>query len=466
MTGNLLQLHRRLQSAQPQLPRKVVTGAILLGALLLSVVVGMKPSILLLVPVVAIAAFIILTKRPEIGLVAIIVVSMVISFTVGTGTGTAIPANMLVVAGVTGVWVLNIVTGNWEGELRWSKSFLPLFLFVGVAVIAFFSGLLPWFDFASGASVTAQLGGLALFIFSGLTFFWISQRIEDLRWLELSTWVFIGLGGMLLVGNLVPQLSTLRQLFARGVENGSLFWIWLAALAFAQVLFNRRLHLVWRLGLVALLVAQGLFTYHYNGGWKSGWVPPVVAVLAVVAIRWPRMVLLFGLVAIIPGLDVVSGLIESDQYSYSTRLEAWELIAEIVKMNPVLGLGPANYYYYTPLFPIRGYSVEFNSHNQYVDLIAQVGLLGLFFFSWFFAEVGKLGWRLRTRVREGFSEAYVYGALGGLVGTAVAGMLGDWIIPFVYNVGFSGFRASVLGWIFLGGLVALAHGTTKESGLE
>ena len=39
----------------------------------------------------------------------------------------------------------------------------------------------------------------------------------------------------------------------------------------------------------------------------------------------------------------------------------------------------------------------------------------------------------------------------------VAGMLGDWVIPFVYNVGLKGFRASVLGWIFLGGLVALQH---------
>jgi hypothetical protein len=34
-------------------------------------------------------------------------------------------------------------------------------------------------------------------------------------------------------------------------------------------------------------------------------------------------------------------------------------------------------------------------------------------------------------------------------------MLGDWILPFVYNVGFSGFQASVLVWLFLGGLVAV-----------
>jgi len=45
--------------------------------------------------------------------------------------------------------------------------------------------------------------------------------------------------------------------------------------------------------------------------------------------------------------------------------------------------------------------------------------------------------------------------LGGLVGTLAAGMLGDWILPFVYNVGLHGYRSSVIFWLFLGGLVAL-----------
>jgi hypothetical protein len=36
-----------------------------------------------------------------------------------------------------------------------------------------------------------------------------------------------------------------------------------------------------------------------------------------------------------------------------------------------------------------------------------------------------------------------------------AGLLGDWVIPFYYNIGLEGFRASVIGWMFLGGLIAL-----------
>jgi hypothetical protein len=42
-------------------------------------------------------------------------------------------------------------------------------------------------------------------------------------------------------------------------------------------------------------------------------------------------------------------------------------------------------------------------------------------------------------------------------------MLGDWVLPFVYNVGFGGFRASVLGWLFMGGLVALEQMTAAQT---
>ena len=55
------------------------------------------------------------------------------------------------------------------------------------------------------------------------------------------------------------------------------------------------------------------------------------------------------------------------------------------------------------------------------------------------------------------ASAFVYAdsALAGLAGMFVAGMLGDWLIPFVYNVGLEGLRAGALAWMFLGAAVAL-----------
>ena len=47
----------------------------------------------------------------------------------------------------------------------------------------------------------------------------------------------------------------------------------------------------------------------------------------------------------------------------------------------------------------------------------------------------------------------------------VAGMLGDWLLPFVYNVGTNGYRASIIGWVFLGGLLAIHQLWKKDPAL-
>jgi len=132
-------------------------------------------------------------------------------------------------------------------------------------------------------------------------------------------------------------------------------------------------------------------------------------------------------------------------------------MVEITKASPIFGLGMANYTWYTPLFPILGYNIRFNSHNNYLDVLAQTGLVGLLCFLWFFGEIWLLGWHMRNRVPDGFPKAYVLGVLGGLIGTLLLAGLGDWVIPFVYNIGLNGFRASIFVFIFLGGLVAIAR---------
>jgi hypothetical protein len=170
--------------------------------------------------------------------------------------------------------------------------------------------------------------------------------------------------------------------------------------------------------------------------------------------RWG---ILLALLATYPAWLVIQDALATDSYSVSTRLEAWIILREVVKVNPILGLGFANYYWYTPLFPIRGFAVRFNSHNNFVDIIAQIGWVGLACFVWFLVEAGMLGMRLKDRVPEGFPKAYVYGAIGGLVATVAAAMLGDWLLAFVYNIGLSGMRTGVLAWIFLGGLVAIEN---------
>jgi O-antigen ligase len=366
-----------------------------------------------------------------------------------------------------GLWLLNMLLHR-EARLLRSRPITPLLAFVGVTIVAFAAGTQPWLIFAETAPLAAQAGGLAMIVLSAGAFLLVAHQIRDERWLQWLTWAFLILGGLYVAGALTRDGGRFTgRLFQRGAD-GSLFWTWLVALAFSQAIFNRHLNLVWRLFLAGIIVAVFYIRLIQAPGWTSGWLPPMLTIIVTLLVGAPRLGLLAALAgsaAVMSSPDESLTLLMSgdNEYSKTTRLEAWSILAEILKSsNPILGLGPANYYWYTPLMPIEGYYVKFNSHNNYVDIAAQTGLLGLACFLWFAAAIGWLGWRLRSRVPPGFSRAYVFGALGGLAGTLIAAMLGDWVLPFVYNVGFDGFRASVLGWLFLGGLVSLERIADRE----
>jgi hypothetical protein len=226
-------------------------------------------------------------------------------------------------------------------------------------------------------------------------------------------------------------------------------------MAFSQAALNGDLHPGWRLALGGLVLYTFYDLFFLRFGDKSGWLPALFSIAVIIGARSWRAGLALIPVAALSSLYMWTRFVATDEYSISTRFDAWSILAQIIKINPVLGLGFANYYWYTPLFRIRGYAVSFNSHNNYVDIVAQTGFAGLVCLLLFYWQVGWLGWRLREQAPAGFAQAYAYGALGGLAGMVVAGMMGDWVLPFFYNVGMSGFRSSMLGWLFLGGLVSL-----------
>ena len=74
----------------------------------------------------------------------------------------------------------------------------------------------------------------------------------------------------------------------------------------------------------------------------------------------------------------------------------------------------------------------------------------------------RLGYRVASALHDGFTAGYVNGMLAAWVGALVVMVLADWILPYVYNIGFPGFQASVLVWLFLGGLVALEQMTAAS----
>jgi hypothetical protein len=434
--------------------------AVILGVLAVSLLVvplaSQSQLRLLIGLLLATGGVFVLLRRPQLGLIALIPAALVVPFAIGTGTVSTIGAAMLLLPLLFGLWLFDQVAVQRDLTVVRHRVLIPLFLLMLAAVLAFASGQLPWFT-VGGAPLRSQLGGLGLFALSAMAFGVTAHVIDDIKWLRWLTWSFLALAGVYIVGRLAPG-GFPESLFLPGA-SGSLFWVWLMALSASQGLLNRDLSWRWRLALLGLTLATLYAALIQGYDWKSGWLPALAALatLGWLVLGRLRVWLLFAAgVAVLPvGVEVFRTLTASDQWSWLTRLEAWRILFEIVQVNPLLGLGPANYYFYTPLFPILGWSVSFNSHSQYIDLIAQVGVVGFLCYLWLFAELGLLGWRLVQRAPAGFARAYACGALAGVAGTFAAGFLGDWVIPFVYNIGFNGFRSSVIAWLFMGGLLAL-----------
>jgi O-antigen ligase len=443
----------------PSLKRWIVALVVLF-----SLMIGFSQlGVLVLILLAGTTGAIVLLRWPLVGLVLLIPISLVVPFGIGTGTATSVNATILLLVALLGVWALRMIGGR-NVRLVSSPTIPPLLALVAIAFLSFVVGLQPWIPFAETAPLRAQAGGVAIFVLSTGAFLLVAHVIRDVRWLQRMTWAFLGMAALYVVARMVPGLGVVANVLAqRGAGDGSLFWTWLVALSFSQAVFNRQLGIRWRVALGLLVIGTLAVALLQGRDWTSGWMPPLVALIAVLGVAAPRLALFATLPAFVIGFlrseRIRSLLLGGDNdYSLSTRLEAAQIVLNIVEQsNPVLGLGPSNYYWYTPMFPILGYAVQFNSHNQYIDLFAQTGIVGLLCFVWFAVALGWVGWRLRTRAPEGFARAYVYGALGGLAGTLVAGGLGDWVLPFVYNIGFQGFRASVIGWLFMGGLVAVGE---------
>lgn len=453
----LFSFHRKISISKQWVQFSIIVTIILMSTTIAYWASGVT-LFWLAVLMVGLGVVIALIVQPNLGYLLILVTGMWLPIE----GPSSVHAAVLVIALMLGLWIGDMVIVQRGFRIISSRVVLPVIVFMVISVIAFGMGQIPWFVFANQAPLDSQAGGFAIFMLSAGTLLMTAHILKEERWLQIVVWTFIGLSTIYMVGRALG-LSQMDSLYHRGFTANSMFWTWFVALTFSQVVFNNQL----RTPVRALLAGIVLITFFvavvqaYN--WKSGWIPALVAAGVIMGLRFPRLLLLSVPAVLLGAYFLATGAIGSDEYSWGTRLDAWKIVLEISKVNPVLGLGFSNYYWYTPLFAIRGWAVTFNSHSQYVDLIAQVGILGLLVFLWIFFEVGRLGWKLQQQLPDGFARAYSYGVLAGLAGSLLAAFLVDWILPFVYNIGFSGFRASILIWIFFGGLVSIEQMYLKNS---
>jgi O-antigen ligase len=399
-------------------------------------------------------------------------IAAAVPLSIGTGTGSVVVASVLFAVFILVLWLARILLPGRFLVLR-SPLTLPLVGFMGTAALSTLYGeavrpplVTVWPTFA-----LAQIGGLGMFVLSGGTLLVTMNVLSQLHWIKRLTFVFLTLGAV----DIVAYLLQHRDL--AGFAAGGLFSLWVVALALGQALFNRDLPTLARGGLFALAMAWMFRRFMFENGWLTGWVPISIAVLGLFFLRSRKHALLAVACTVVVGVlsfqDIyareVAGNNASGSFLLGTRPGAaeghqlrvpiWLQSLELAKDHLLLGTGPAGYAaYYVTYFP----GFAFSSHNNYLDIFAETGLIGFFFFAWFLFAMFRVALDARKRSQTGFAAGFANGVLAGFLGLMVAMALGDWVIPFVYNANIVGFRHTIHSWIFLGALASLQRITSTD----
>ena len=405
--------------------------------------------------------------RIEHGIVGVIAAAAVIRYTLPTGTRSRIPISLVLAGGVVAWWVASQWLADRKVRLKPSPVNVPLLGFVAVSIIS-----LPWSIAFRDVLVQpwptwpfVQLGGLAVMVLLPGVFLVAAQQ-EDTRWVR----VLVGL--LLVVGTAAILRYYLRLPYLDFLQVRPLFPTWFICLALALGFFHRRLPLLLRLALVVLAGAWFYQVFVHQFRWLSSWVPAMAGLAAIGVLR-SRKVLILLIVAVTLyvafNLPAVEAKLQQEMVASGvTRVDAWLHNWRVTGEHWLFGVGPAGYaVYYMNYFPLEAMA----SHSTYIDVLSQTGVVGLFFFLWFWAATGVVLWRLYRRVkgRQDFAEAFGLAAVGGYVGALVAMALGDWIVPFVYTQTIAGFDYAVYTWALLGAAQALflrEQGSRREGSGE
>src|SRR5690554_3145215 len=213
---------------------------------------------------------IVLMRRLDSGIFLLVPLSMSIRFVLGTGTAVPLNLTIMLSGGLIALWILRMLVLEREVRFFPSRTTTPALLFALATTVSLFAGNIRWVILASeGASLAAQLGAWALYVFPMGIFLLVGNRIHDVSQLRQLTCLFLGWASSYIVVRLF-ELNFIRDAVFVSVRSlGSVFWIFLVAMAAGQCLYNHDLKLRWRIAMGVLVLATLFVNIRQSFGWFS-----------------------------------------------------------------------------------------------------------------------------------------------------------------------------------------------------
>lgn len=411
------------------------------------------------------AVFVLCYNHLPAALTLVVVISTLLHTGIGTGTGTKISITFIVLYFLLAVWLFKTLVVKRRFDLPPSPVTLPIVLFVIVVLSSLLWSSIfvepdarPFFE----EKLLPRLMTSMVLIISPVVILMFAAQVRSTLYLRFIAWWFIAVGAVFValrvfLDSVPPPLNDKGQLSA-----------WVCALAVGQFLFNRHLKWYVRAVLAAVVAGWVYVTYGMGSSWVSGWLPVFAVVGIVIALYSRRLLLVVMIVAAIfvaVKWDSVQKQVNAEnQTSGSTRVVAWERTFSVFDDHWLLGTGPAGYAFY---FAARLSGFYQFSHNNYVDILAQLGIIGIsiFVLLWLIINFISLS-NYRYMSKDG---GFRQGLAASLVAMNAAALLimwlGDWVTPFTYTQGLDGIDYTIWPWIFAGLTLALygqRHLTSEE----
>ena len=407
------------------------------------------------VPFLAIGALF-LIYHFEYSPIIILLTAAFVPFYLPTGTGSPLVASLMLSIGLVAMWVLKMMAADKRIVLKPSLFNLPALGFMVVTVVS-----LVWSNifrdpivYVPPTFILVQVASAAVMIVSPAVALLAGNLVERERLLKAMV------GIMLVVG----VIGLAENFFNLNLDTviGGLTSLWVVALATSLALFNKNIRKPWKVFLLVLTLAWFVWNLVLNINWYAGWLPGLVAVGVIAFIRSKRLFL--GLLVVLVAYTIINynaisaNVVFKQSNDGDTRLAAWNVNWAVTSQHLLLGTGPAGYaVYYMTLTP----NTAMATHNNYIDIISETGVVGTVFYLWLFGTLVWLGWKVVRRLRYtgNFREALAIGLFAGVIGCIVIMAFGDWLLPFAYTQTIAGFNYTVYSWLFIGALLALEQMT-------
>jgi O-antigen ligase len=335
----------------------------------------------------------------------------------------------------------------------------PLFLFLPVSAISLIAGFIAYDPTIAldHMKVSVSLAQILLTMWPIATYLAVANAVDNTKTIDTIRKVVVIFA--------LPSLLLMVAPSVRGyVEWSTSFALAASSFCFAECFETQS---VWRrCGLLVVVFAPVVYGVQMGKAFYYTYV--LVSVAAISCFKARRLLIALAPIALAAYVvaaplasgaltpSFVSALVEHEEEEQSLGGSGGrdQLIMDglgIWARSPVLGVGPGNNYPY-----MLRYSSLGTAHNQYVNILMELGIVGLACFVAFAYKAVRMGLALLRTARHPTHRTLALGWLGMFGGFLVGGFFGDFMLPSIRNAGLELFAEFYVQWIVLGLIVSAA----------